>query len=704
MKLSKKTFLTVVSVVLALALVIGGTLAYLMDVSGEVKNEFEKNKVSVELDETTDGYDIVPGTEEEKDPTVSGTTTLPAYVFVKVNDQTEGLVEWAIADGWTLVPGYTDVYYREVDEDDSPFTFPVLAGNKVSYPDDITNEDMEAAGDDISLTFKAYIIQKAPFEGPAEAWEQAKAAGLNLPKPNFAWIDPPADALTDQDQGWTGNLNVAAEFTAPADPELEQKDYKDWPVDFTLSFNKDIPDGSLVHLFGNYGAWGWLGDDLAAGGKDSLAADEEFKIMGEWFLPAVGIGDGNITYSDVVNLVQDFKCGVAVDDEDLKDGLIATLKLIITDPATGETYTLKKLTHDFTEAEEEPELPEPGFAWIAPPAEALNDQDGGWSGNLDVAAEFTADAEAADLEGKDYANWITDFTLSFNKAIPDGSKVHLFGNYGAYGWLGDDLAAGGKDSLAADEEFKIMGEWFLPAIGIGDGQITYTDVVTMVQDFKCGVAVDDAELKDGLVATLKLIITDPEGNTYALKTLTHDFTDTTPDLPTSENVQLSMLVAALQGQMTDADESWTGNLDVAAKFTARDEPADLEGKDYADWITDFTLSFNKAIPDGSKVHLFGNYGTWGWLGDDLAAGGVNSLAAGQEIKIMADWFLPAIGIGNGQLTYTDVVTSVQQFKCGIAVDDANLKEGLIATLKLVITDPDTNATYVIIFQNYILGE
>ena len=339
----KKSVLTIISLATALTVVIGGTFAYLQDSSETVRNEFEKNKVEVDLTESTDGYDIVPGTSQEKDPTVSGEATLPTYVFVQVEDETNGLVTYEIADGWTQLADVPGVYYREVEDGD--FEFGVLKGDKVTYSDAITNADMDAAGDDVALSFTAHAIQKAPFADAAEAWDAIVNGGgqaeEDLPDASLTPLNPEEIGMVeDMDNGWSGNLDVAVNFGAnDTAADIAEKEYKDWTVDFVLSFNKAIDDGSKVHLFGNYGTYGWLGDDLAAGGKQSLAAGEELKIMSEWFLPAIGMGDGVITYNDVVTLIQSFDCGIAVEDQDLAEGLVATLKLIMIDDE-GTTHVI----------------------------------------------------------------------------------------------------------------------------------------------------------------------------------------------------------------------------------------------------------------------------------------------------------------------------------------------------------------------------
>lgn len=171
MKPSKKNILTTgLAVVLAAAAVLGGTFGYLQDSTENVTNTFKANQVTVSLKETTgDAYEIIPGTEQEKDPTVTVTNTVDAYVYVQVTDTTQDLVDYTIAEGWMQLDGYENIYYREVGKDDETKMFSVLEDDTVRYDAALTNENMTDKTD-LKLIFQAYAIQKAPFADAAAAF------------------------------------------------------------------------------------------------------------------------------------------------------------------------------------------------------------------------------------------------------------------------------------------------------------------------------------------------------------------------------------------------------------------------------------------------------------------------------------------------------------------------------------------------------
>ena len=176
----KKMMTTALAVALAVILLIGGgTFAYLQSSTEDVANKFKTNKVMVDLAETTGSdYDIVPGSEQDKDPTVTVDATVDSYVYVEVKDTTKGLVGYEIADGWLKLEGYDNVYYREVSKADDTQSFPVLKDNKVTYDAALENSDLTTASGKlrtgIDLTFKARAIQK-------EGFADAKAAYENIP-------------------------------------------------------------------------------------------------------------------------------------------------------------------------------------------------------------------------------------------------------------------------------------------------------------------------------------------------------------------------------------------------------------------------------------------------------------------------------------------------------------------------------------------
>ncbi|MCD7872682.1 MAG: hypothetical protein LUG21_05190 [Clostridiales bacterium] len=177
-----KIVASVLAVALAASMLIGGgTYAYLRGATDDVVNNFKTNQVSVSLDETTGSqYEIIPGTEQNKDPEVTVDNTVDAYVYVEITDKTDGLVAYEIADGWNALSGFNNVYYKAVGKDEAVKTFSVLKNASVSYSKELENSDMLDENGNlksgITLAFKAYAIQQAGFESAEQAFTEIPAS------------------------------------------------------------------------------------------------------------------------------------------------------------------------------------------------------------------------------------------------------------------------------------------------------------------------------------------------------------------------------------------------------------------------------------------------------------------------------------------------------------------------------------------------
>lgn len=174
--MKKKTLALVLALTLLVAGVVGGTLAWLTDQTAEVKNTFTVGDINIGLTETTADYKMVPGNTIAKDPTVTVKANSEAcWLFVQVTESTDlkDFITYAIAEGWTALPGVDGVYYREVPASVADQTFSVLAGDAVTVKSDVTRTMLETAKTDApTLTFKAYAIQKDHFATADAAWAE----------------------------------------------------------------------------------------------------------------------------------------------------------------------------------------------------------------------------------------------------------------------------------------------------------------------------------------------------------------------------------------------------------------------------------------------------------------------------------------------------------------------------------------------------
>ena len=144
-------------------------------------------------------------------------------------------------------------------------------------------------------------------------------------------------------EGGSEAVDTAVKFTAvEKEVEIAVKEYKDWDVDFAISFNKDV-NGSDVSVYGQYDAYGenWIGGNLpdsqiAAGSKTYLMRDLISSFTGR----AV-----TVSYTDIVTEVSEMNTAIHV--ENPADGLTVTVELVLTDTVSCKTYIAAAYTYAY---------------------------------------------------------------------------------------------------------------------------------------------------------------------------------------------------------------------------------------------------------------------------------------------------------------------------------------------------------------------
>lgn len=172
----KKKVISIVAVVLVLCCAIGGTLAWLTDKTASVTNTFTVGDINIDLTESKNlNLKMVPGNTITKDPKVTVQANSEAcWLFVKVEKSSnfDSFMTYAMADGWTALPGVTGVYYREVAATTAATDFSVLKDNSVLVKDSVTKTMLNGLGETTfpTLTFTAYAVQKDNVADAATAW------------------------------------------------------------------------------------------------------------------------------------------------------------------------------------------------------------------------------------------------------------------------------------------------------------------------------------------------------------------------------------------------------------------------------------------------------------------------------------------------------------------------------------------------------
>ncbi len=202
MKTRTKALLLVMSALLLVVSTVFATMAYLTSTTETVKNTFTVGNVTITLDEapvdiygaldgttrrTENAYKLLPGHKYIKDPTVHVQALSEAcFVYVKVvngidaivannGNDVLGIEEQILAKGWTELPGYTGVYYKNVDLATATAGTDLIVFEYFTVTDDAVLADSDGNAlysADTPITITGYAIQADGFEGDAvAAWE-----------------------------------------------------------------------------------------------------------------------------------------------------------------------------------------------------------------------------------------------------------------------------------------------------------------------------------------------------------------------------------------------------------------------------------------------------------------------------------------------------------------------------------------------------
>ena len=188
----KAIALTVCAIVLVVATVFA-TVAYFTS-KASVQNSFSIGKVKITLDEqkvgldgkpvspasrisTGNQYKLVPSVKCTKDPTVhveSGSES--AWIFVKVENGISAIEDGTTIaqqitnNGWTLVSGKTDIYYKSYDAANPVADHKVFGDFTVKSTETDTTLSSYASA---KINVTAVAIQKAGFNDVNAAFVEA---------------------------------------------------------------------------------------------------------------------------------------------------------------------------------------------------------------------------------------------------------------------------------------------------------------------------------------------------------------------------------------------------------------------------------------------------------------------------------------------------------------------------------------------------
>ncbi len=177
--MKKKGLAMVLALVLLAVCAVSGTLAWLTAKSDTVVNTFTTSDIKVELTETNETYKMVPGYDIHKDPkakVLAGSEECFLFVKLEKSQNFDTFLTYEMAEGWTLVPSETNVYFRKVLTADIGTAYSVLKGDQVTVRGEVTKAMMDGLTTETlpKLTVTAYASQLYRSAGveftAAEAW------------------------------------------------------------------------------------------------------------------------------------------------------------------------------------------------------------------------------------------------------------------------------------------------------------------------------------------------------------------------------------------------------------------------------------------------------------------------------------------------------------------------------------------------------
>lgn len=178
--MKKKSLALLLAIALVVVGAVAGTVAWLTDKTPSVTNTFTTSDINIELKETKNNFQMIPGWNIEKDPKVTVKADSEAcYLFVKLEESKNfaDFMTYEMAEGWTALPGNDGVFYREVAAATADTTYEVLKDNQVTVKGTVTKEQMNALTADTypTLTVTAYASQlyknNTQEFTAAEAWD-----------------------------------------------------------------------------------------------------------------------------------------------------------------------------------------------------------------------------------------------------------------------------------------------------------------------------------------------------------------------------------------------------------------------------------------------------------------------------------------------------------------------------------------------------
>ena len=141
--MKRRVTVVTAAVLLAGAMLVGVTYAYLVSRASPLVNTFVSGDIEISLTESTGStYTLVPGCTLQKDPRITVKDgSEECWLFFRLEDETpEGIVDYSPDDGWNALSGEAGVYWRRVSECREDKVYSILKGDCITVVPTATEE------------------------------------------------------------------------------------------------------------------------------------------------------------------------------------------------------------------------------------------------------------------------------------------------------------------------------------------------------------------------------------------------------------------------------------------------------------------------------------------------------------------------------------------------------------------------------------
>ena len=163
-----KPLILLVLIIMLLLTSVSGTIAWLKSESNSLVDRFTYGNIKISLEESKQdnkNYEISPGKVIKKDTTVTVEGgSEDCWLFIKI-DKTQNFdtfMTYSLKDDWKALDGYSDIYYREVQESDEKQEFQIIKDNVINVKSELTKVVFDSLNEDTypTISLSAYAIQR----------------------------------------------------------------------------------------------------------------------------------------------------------------------------------------------------------------------------------------------------------------------------------------------------------------------------------------------------------------------------------------------------------------------------------------------------------------------------------------------------------------------------------------------------------------